>query len=190
MSHVQSPPALSVGWAKRLVTSLLPFSPFSQFLLECPSYKVTVWSVDIGPLLCTLVKAALLIRMSPPTMITPTNCDQSPAIQCFITSVTCTYYSAVSSPLYSTTTNTGSTLSSNMSFPYLVIWINSRKSRKTVLYPRRAHPLPPLVQVLVSLRPPVSVSSCLGAAILTRHCLRCRLTRRPPADDAHVPAHK
>lgn len=53
-----------------------------------------------------------------------------------------TYYSAVSSPSYATTTNTGSTLSSNISFPYSVTSINSRKSRKNVLYPRRAHPLP------------------------------------------------
>ena len=53
------------------------------------------------------------------------------------------YYSAVSSPSHSTTTNTDSTLSSNMSFPYSVTSINSRKSRMNVLYPRRAHPIPP-----------------------------------------------
>ena len=59
-----------------------------------------------------------------------------------------TYHSAVSSPSYSTP-NSGSTWSSNMSFPYSVTSINSRKSRKNVLYPRRAHPpplpLPPLL---------------------------------------------
>ena len=54
-----------------------------------------------------------------------------------------TYYSAVSSPSYSMTTNTASILSSNMSLPYSVTSINSRKSRKNVLYPRRAHPMPP-----------------------------------------------
>ena len=48
------------------------------------------------------------------------------------------YYSAVSSPSYSTT-NSGSTWSSNMSFPYSVTSINSHKSRKNVLYPRRTH---------------------------------------------------
>jgi hypothetical protein len=52
------------------------------------------------------------------------------------------YYSAVSSPSYSTT-NSGSTWSSNMSFPYSVTSINSRKSRKNVLYPRRTHPPTP-----------------------------------------------
>src|SRR6266702_2575391 len=52
-----------------------------------------------------------------------------------------TYYSADSSLSYSTM-NSASTWSSNMSFPYSVTSINSRKSRKNVLYPRRAHPLP------------------------------------------------
>ena len=52
------------------------------------------------------------------------------------------YYSAISSPSYSTTTNTASTWSSNNSFPYSVTSINSRKSRMNVLYPRRSYPLP------------------------------------------------
>ncbi|KAI9435448.1 hypothetical protein H4582DRAFT_1969446 [Lactarius indigo] len=39
---------------------------------------------------------------------------------------------------------TNSTASSNPSFPYSVTSVNSRKSRKNVLYPRRAHP-PPVV---------------------------------------------
>ncbi len=37
---------------------------------------------------------------------------------------------------------TNSTVSSNLSFPYSVTSINSYKSRKNVLYPRRAHPPP------------------------------------------------
>ena len=53
------------------------------------------------------------------------------------------YYSTVSSPSHSITTNTASTLSSNLSLPYSVTSINSRKSRMNVLYPRRAHPMPP-----------------------------------------------
>ena len=64
------------------------------------------------------------------------------------------YYSAVPSPSHSTTTNTGSTLSSNMSFPYSVTSITSRKSRKNVLYPRRAHPMPPPEPLPVPLLPP------------------------------------
>ncbi|KAH9044941.1 hypothetical protein EDB83DRAFT_2523589 [Lactarius deliciosus] len=51
------------------------------------------------------------------------------------------YYSADSSLSYPTT-NSASTWSSNISFPYSITSINSRKSRKNVLYPRRAHPLP------------------------------------------------
>ncbi|KAH9177225.1 hypothetical protein EDB89DRAFT_1519716 [Lactarius sanguifluus] len=48
------------------------------------------------------------------------------------------YYFADSSLSYSTMNS----LSSNTSFPYSVTSINSRKSRKNVLYPRRTHPLP------------------------------------------------
>ncbi|KAH8987277.1 hypothetical protein EDB92DRAFT_1137310 [Lactarius akahatsu] len=51
------------------------------------------------------------------------------------------YYSARESPSNSTT-NSASTPSSDMSFPYSVTSINSRKSRKNVLYPRREHPPP------------------------------------------------
>ncbi|KAH9034099.1 hypothetical protein EDB85DRAFT_1948865 [Lactarius pseudohatsudake] len=47
-----------------------------------------------------------------------------------------------SSPLQTMFTN--STASSNPSFPYSVTSVNSYKSRKNVLYPRRAHP-PPVV---------------------------------------------
>ncbi|KAH9003768.1 hypothetical protein EDB86DRAFT_2273747 [Lactarius hatsudake] len=51
------------------------------------------------------------------------------------------YYSARESPSNSTTNST-STPSSDTSFPYSVTSINSRKSRKSVLYPRREHPPP------------------------------------------------
>ncbi|KAH9054775.1 hypothetical protein EDB87DRAFT_1420251 [Lactarius vividus] len=50
------------------------------------------------------------------------------------------YYSARESP--SNSTNSASTPSSDMSFPYSVTSINSRKSHKNVLYPRRERPLP------------------------------------------------
>src|SRR6266702_2826458 len=52
-----------------------------------------------------------------------------------------TSYSADASPSYSTT-NSASTRSSSMSYQYSVKSINSYKSRKNVLYRRRAHPLP------------------------------------------------
>ncbi|KAI9435447.1 hypothetical protein H4582DRAFT_649233 [Lactarius indigo] len=52
-------------------------------------------------------------------------------------------YFADSSPTYSAMNS--ESLSSNMSFPYSVTSINSRKSHKNVLYPRRAHPLPDTV---------------------------------------------
>ena len=79
------------------------------------------------------------------------------------------YYSAVSSPSHSTKTNTGSLLSSNMSFPYSVTSINSRKSRKNVIYPRRAHPLPASVPLLgpvpvLSEEIPISLSVRLSPA--------------------------
>ncbi|KAI9451410.1 hypothetical protein BJY52DRAFT_102072 [Lactarius psammicola] len=63
------------------------------------------------------------------------------AWQSSTSSQTRTYYSANSSLSYSTM-NSASMWSSDMSFPYSVTSINSRKSRKNVLYPRRAHPLP------------------------------------------------
>ncbi|KAI9461883.1 hypothetical protein BJY52DRAFT_1210857 [Lactarius psammicola] len=56
-------------------------------------------------------------------------------------------YRSADSSLSHSTTNSASTASSSMSFPYSVTSINSRKSRKNVLYPRRAH------------SPPVAVSS-------------------------------
>ncbi|KAI9430814.1 hypothetical protein H4582DRAFT_2014085 [Lactarius indigo] len=64
------------------------------------------------------------------------------------------YYTADTSPLSYLTTSSNSTLSSNASFPYSVTSINSYKSRKNVLYPRRVHPLP----IAVSLGHPASVS--------------------------------
>ena len=57
------------------------------------------------------------------------------------------YYTAHTSLLSHLTTNTASTQSSNLSFPYSVTSVNSYKSRKNVLYPRRVHPLPVTVPV-------------------------------------------
>lgn len=51
------------------------------------------------------------------------------------------YYTANSALSYSTM-NSASMRSSEMSSPYSVTSINSRKSRMNVLYPRRVHPLP------------------------------------------------
>ena len=53
------------------------------------------------------------------------------------------YHTANPSPMSNFSINTSSTQSSNMSFPYSVTSINSHKSRKNILYPRRAHPPPP-----------------------------------------------
>ncbi|KAI9461917.1 hypothetical protein BJY52DRAFT_1257576 [Lactarius psammicola] len=64
------------------------------------------------------------------------------------------YYTTNSSPLLYLRTNSASTRSSNLSFPYSVTSISSYKSRKNVLYPRRVHPLP----VAVSSDPSASVS--------------------------------
>ncbi|KAN0142046.1 hypothetical protein V8E53_000508 [Lactarius tabidus] len=52
------------------------------------------------------------------------------------------YYSASTSPLSYLSTNSSSTRSSTLSVPFTVTSINSYKSRKNVLYPRRAHPAP------------------------------------------------
>ena len=60
------------------------------------------------------------------------------------------YYSANTSPLSNLSTNSSSTQSSNVSFPYSVTSINSYKSRKNVLYPRRVHPPAPPPVVVVS----------------------------------------
>ncbi|KAF8257939.1 hypothetical protein EI94DRAFT_1213544 [Lactarius quietus] len=54
-------------------------------------------------------------------------------------------------------TNSGSTQSSDVSFAYSVTSINSYKSRKNVLYPRRAHPMP--LAVAVSSKPPDALIS-------------------------------
>ncbi|KAH9044947.1 hypothetical protein EDB83DRAFT_2317854 [Lactarius deliciosus] len=65
-----------------------------------------------------------------------------------------TYYSADLSPSHPTT-NSASTRSSNISDPYSVRSINSRKSHKNVLYRRRAHPPPvPVSLGLLSSVPP------------------------------------
>ena len=71
------------------------------------------------------------------------------------------YYTANTS-LLSYSTNSTSAQSSNMSFSYSVTSINSRKSRKNVLYPRRVHPLPDAVSSVHSLPPDVRflVSFC------------------------------
>ena len=66
------------------------------------------------------------------------------------------YHTANTSPLSNLTMNSTSTQSSNLSFPFSVTSINSYKSRKNVLYPRRAHPLP----VTVSSEHPVSPDVC------------------------------
>ena len=52
------------------------------------------------------------------------------------------YYTANTLPLSHLTTNATSKQPSNMSFPYSVTSISSRKSRKNGLHPRRVHPLP------------------------------------------------
>ncbi|KAI9448534.1 hypothetical protein H4582DRAFT_2124508 [Lactarius indigo] len=70
------------------------------------------------------------------------------------------FYTANTSLSQSSTTQTmyrNSTASSNLSFPYTVRSINSYKSRKNVLYPRRAHPPP----VTVTVSPEFVVSSDL-----------------------------
>ena len=82
------------------------------------------------------------------------------------------YYSAVSSPSHLTTTNTASTLSSNMSFPYSVNSINSRKSRKNVLYSRRAHPMPPPEPEPVLLPPPEPAALLLPEYFSISHSVR------------------
>ena len=69
-----------------------------------------------------------------PSSVHPSNTS---SLQSYYTA-NCTVNSALSYP----TMNSASTRSSEMSFPYSVTSINSRKSRKNVLYPRRAHPLP------------------------------------------------
>ena len=65
------------------------------------------------------------------------------------------YYTANTSILSYSTTDSTSPQSSDMSFPYSVTSINSRKSRKNVLYPRRVHPPPVAVSSEHSLPPDV-----------------------------------
>ena len=88
------------------------------------------------------------------------------------------YYSAISSPSYSTKTNTASTWSSNMSFPYSVTSINSRKSRKNVLYPRRTHPLPPPVPMPV---PSENFPTSPGVRFCSSYFLQLFLNADTPA---------
>lgn len=64
------------------------------------------------------------------------------------------YYSANTSPMSYLSTNTSSTRSSTWS-SYSVASINSYKSRKNVLYPRRAHPPPVIVTSEHSVSPDV-----------------------------------
>ncbi|KAF8266701.1 hypothetical protein EI94DRAFT_148220 [Lactarius quietus] len=88
------------------------------------------------------------------------------------------YYTANTPPSY-ITTNSTSTLSSNMSFPFSVTSINSHKSRKTVLYPRRVHPLSP-----VPVAPERSVSPdplIWQVRFLCTTLLPCSETRLVPA---------
>lgn len=65
------------------------------------------------------------------------------------------YYSADTSPMSHLSTYSSSTQSSNLSFPFSVTSINSYKSRKNVLYPRRVHPLPVAVASERSVSPDV-----------------------------------
>ena len=96
-----------------------------------PESWSTALGIEPGP-------SALLSNLSPQSYYTASDLGPSN----FSSPQSNSYYSAISSPSCSITTTTSSTLSSNMSFPYSVTSINSRKSRMNVLYPRRAHPLP------------------------------------------------
>ncbi|KAI9461914.1 hypothetical protein BJY52DRAFT_164838 [Lactarius psammicola] len=75
--------------------------------------------------------------------VSPLSTDSSPQ----------SYYTPNGSPWSHIATNSTSTLSSSMSFPYTVASIVSRKSRKNVLYPRRVHPLPVAVSSERSVSP-------------------------------------
>jgi hypothetical protein len=68
------------------------------------------------------------------------------------------YYSASTSPLSYLSTNSSSTRSSTLSVPFTVTSINSYKSRKNVLYPRRVHPAPVPVASQQSVSPDVRLS--------------------------------
>lgn len=73
------------------------------------------------------------------------------------------YYSANTSPL---SYLSSSTRSSIMSFPFSVTSINSYKSRKNVLYPRRVHPLPVAVASEHSVSPDVRFLSGFPLSLL------------------------
>ena len=79
------------------------------------------------------------------------------------------------------TETSSSILSSNMSFPYSVTSISSRKSRKNVLYPRRVHPPPVTVLPECVGSPDVrSISSRLFVSVFSR------TVARPPRTDADL----
>src|SRR6266702_4236057 len=63
--------------------------------------------------------------------------NSSESLQSFHTAITSLSCSSIRQTMSPT-----STVSSNISFSYSVTSINSYKSRKNVLYPRRAHPPP------------------------------------------------
>lgn len=90
---------------------------------------------------------------SPPSVPTPPNAPSPPHGRTSHASYQ-SYYSANTSPMSYISTNTSSTLSSTLS-SYSVASINSYKSRKTVLYPRRAHPPPVIVALEHSVSPEV-----------------------------------
>ncbi|KAH9059338.1 hypothetical protein EDB87DRAFT_786317 [Lactarius vividus] len=71
------------------------------------------------------------------------------SLQSFYTANTSLSQSSTTPPVYR-----NSTASSNLSFPYTVTSINSYKSRKNVLYPRRAHPPPVMVSPEYATTPP------------------------------------
>ncbi|KAI9461886.1 hypothetical protein BJY52DRAFT_1257395 [Lactarius psammicola] len=86
--------------------------------------------------------AASTFSYQPPGRALPSSIDSSLR----------TFYTANSSPSYSSSrqpVNSTSTASSNNSYHYSVTSINSRKSRKNVFYPSRAH-LPPITVSLDS----------------------------------------
>ncbi len=72
------------------------------------------------------------------------------SLQSFYTANTSLSHSSLPQTMY-----TDSIASSNLSFPYSVTSINSYKSRKNVLYPRRAHPPPVAVSLEYIVSPDV-----------------------------------
>jgi hypothetical protein len=70
-----------------------------------------------------------------------------------------------------------------MSFPFSVTSINSRKSRKNVLYPRRVHPLPPLPVPVASEPHASSDPLAWQVRFLCTTLLPCSETRLVPAGE-------